>query len=42
MLCDVVLLVEVLLLSVEVDPCLVQRLIEQLEILLSSLDVGVS
>ena len=38
---DVVLLVEVLLLFVEVDQFLVQRLIEQLEILQTSLDIAV-
>ena len=39
--CDVVLLVEVLLVFVEVDQFLVQRLIEQLEILRTSLDIVV-
>ena len=39
--CDLVLLVEVLLLSVEVDQFLVQLLIELLEILQASLDVAV-
>ena len=39
--CDVVLLVEVLLLFVEVDQILVQRLIEQLEFLQTSADIAV-
>ena len=39
--CDVVLLVEVRRLFVEVDPFLVQRVIEPLEILPTSLDIGV-
>ena len=39
--CDVALLVEVMLLFVEVDQFLVQRLIEQLEILRTSLDIAV-
>ena len=38
--CDVVLLVEILLLSVEIDQFLVQRLIQQLEILQTSLDMA--
>ena len=40
--CDVVHLVEVELLFVEVDQFLVQWLIEQLEILQTSLDIAVS
>ena len=39
--CDVVLLVEVLPVFVEVDQFLVQRLIEQLGILQTSLDIAV-
>ena len=39
--CDVVLIVEVLILCVEVDQCVVQWLIEQLEILQTSVDIAV-
>ena len=39
--CDVVLLVQVLLLFVEVDQILVQRMIEQLEFLQTSADIAV-
>ena len=39
--CGIVIFVEVDLLFVEVDQCLVQRLIEQLEIFQTSLDITV-